>query len=76
MRFLPTNALPAPLFKELNIMPFIEARNYKAAILIHKTACTNIPFSSSYAEWAKPDTSPAKCLNLICRITVMRATIA
>lgn len=57
-------AKSSPLFKQLNIMHFNKARDYKTAILIKRVISTNTPYHSSILSFPSRNTRHANNNNL------------
>lgn len=52
-------AKSSPIFRELNIMPFSRARDYKTAVLVKRLICTNTPYHSSILSFPSRNTRHA-----------------
>lgn len=60
----PRTAPSSPIFKELNIMRFNQARDYKTALLVKRVICTNTPYHSSILSFPSRNTRHANNNNL------------
>lgn len=60
----PKNAPSTEIFRNLNIMPFNMARQYKSATLVHKIMNKNVPLHSSVLIKPRGHTRQAEQLNL------------
>lgn len=60
----PRTAPSSPIFKELNIMRFIQARDHKLAILVKRVIYMNTPYHSSILSFPNRNTRHANNSNL------------